>query len=241
MTKKIEENLEPEKNSEEKSKINEVLDQDENHLFAPENFDDEYESTGLFTDAKYDIPDDADAFVETGEGKIIKKEDMTPFEIIKSIAKENGTELKEPKESCNKCYGRGYEGFETITKMPIPCRCLFRGKTDKEKDAENVYNSGKINGKITRRQKRSIARILKKNLKIQRKIEKRSKKKGNDVNTVELKEPSARYINKVLREYIKRKSLKDTAISLNLTLTETKKIIKGNKEKLEKLKVKGNK
>lgn len=241
MTKKREENLEPEKNSEEKSKVDEVLDQEENQLFVPENFDDEYESGGLFTGAKYDTPDDADAFVETGEGKIIKREDMTPFEIIKSIAKENGTELKDPKKDCKYCYERGYEGFETITKMPVPCRCLFRGKTEKEKEAEGVYDSGRINGRITRRQRRAMARMLKKNFEIQRKIEKRRKERGTDSNTVELKEPSARHINKVLREYIKRESLKDTATSLNLTLTETKKIVKGNKEKLEKLKVKGNK
>jgi len=241
MTKKREENLEPEKNSEKKSKVDEVLDQEENQLFVPENFDDEYESGGLFTDAKYDTPDDADAFVETGEGKVIKREDMTPFEIIKSIAKENGTELKDPKESCRYCYGRGYEGLESVTKSPVPCRCLFRGKTKKEKESESAYDSGKINRKITRSQKRAMARMLKKNFEIQRKIEKRRKKRGTNGNTVELKEPSARHINKVLREYIKRESLKDTSTSLNLTLTETKKIVKGNKEKLEKLKVKRNK
>lgn len=240
MTKRKEENLEPDKKIEETPEVEKVLEEEENQMFAPENFDDEYESGSLFTDAKYDVPDDADAFVETGEGKIIKREDMNPFEMIKAIAKENGTEIKDPRKSCKYCYERGYEGIDSKTKMPIPCRCLFRGKTEKQKNQEGLYDSGRMNGRITRRQRRAMARMLKKNYKIQRKILKDRKEKGVDENA-EPKEPSARLVNKVLREYIKQESLKKTATSLELTLTETKKIVKGNKEKLEKLIAKGSK
>lgn len=240
MTKRKEENLETDKKIEETQEVEKVLEEEENQMYAPENFDDEYETGSLFTDAKYDVPDNADAFVETGEGKVIKRENMNPFEMIKAIAKENGTEIKDPRKSCKYCFERGYEGIETTTKMPVPCRCLFRGKTEEQKKQEGLYDSGRLNGKITRRQRRAMARMLKKNFKNQRKIIKTDKETGFDDNA-KPEEPSSRFVNKVLREYIKQNSLKKTAISMDLTMTQTKKIVKENKDKLEKLVAKGNK
>jgi hypothetical protein len=57
----------------------------------------------------------------------------------------------------------------------------------------------------------------------------------------EVEEPSNREINKVLKEYTKKKSLKQTASSLSMTLTAVKKIVKENREKLEKIQKKETK
>jgi hypothetical protein len=202
-----------------------------------EVFDDDSEIGSLLTSEKYEIPKDESTFVDTGEGKIIKKEDMAPFEIIKLIAKENGVEIKDPKKNCNHCYGRGYEAFDSKTKMPVPCRCLFRGRNH-EQDA--LYDSNKLNKSFSRIEKRRMAKNLRKHFKIQRNILKRKQENGLPIETEE-KEVNNREINKILKEYIKLNSLKDTAKSLGKTLTFIKKIVKDNREKLENLKKKAEK
>jgi len=202
------------------------------------NFDDNYDDVGLLTGEQYDIPDDADAFIDTGDGNVIKKEDLTPLAIIKTIAKENGTKIKDPSRGCKHCYERGYEGMDSVTKMPVPCRCLFRGKSKNEKESEGLYDASQMNQKISRDQKRRMLKAMKQSLKRQRKVIKNRK----DEERVVLEEPkktSNQKVNKVLKEYIKLNSLKKTSISLKMTLTETKKIVKENKSKLEKMLKKG--
>jgi len=208
---------------------------EESHMYETESFDDDYESSGLLTEEKYEVPESADAFVNTSEGKIVNKEDLTHFDMIKAIAKENGTELKEPARNCDHCYERGYEGIDVQTKMPIPCRCLFRGRNA---EADEAYDSSKMNKKISRTQKRKMSHSLKKYFKIQRKVMKKRLDDGKPFTSEDDKEenkPSNQLINKVLKEYLKQKSLKNTSIAMKMTLTETKKIIKENKNKLEKI------
>ena len=208
---------------------------EDSQMFEPESFDDEYESgEGLLTGNQYDIPDSADTFVDTTDGKVINKEDLTPFDMIKAIAKENGTELKKPANGCKHCYGRGFEGLETLTKMPIPCRCLFRGRND---ESDEMYDSQKMNKKISRAQKRRMAMALRKHFEMQRKVMKRRLAEGKSFTSEDEEEskPTNQLVNKVLKEYLKQKSLKKTSIAMKMTLTETKKIIKENKSKLEKI------
>lgn len=214
--------------------------QESTDVSPEDSFEDEFESGDLLTNVNYDVPTNEDAFVDGSAGNIIKKDDMTPFEIIKAIAKENGVDIQDPSKGCKKCHGRGYEGFETKTKMPFPCRCLYRNRTEIDKMNENLYDSEKMNKHISRAQRRRMAKFLKNNFKKQMKIMRKLKAEGKSFDE-EPKEPSARYINKVLREYIKLSSFKKTASSLDLTLTETKRIIKENKTKLEKMLKKGNK
>jgi len=205
------------------------------HLYEPESFEDDYDSSGLLTGQKYDIPDSADAFVDTGEGKVINKEDLTPFEMIKAIAKQNNSEIEDPDKSCRHCYGRGYEGLDTKTKMPVPCRCLFRGR---DEEADNLYEQNKMNRPISRGQKRRMAAMLRKHFKNQKRILKERSDEGKPINLDEepqTEEISNKEVNQILKRYIKLKSFKKTAVSLDLTLTKTKKVIKENQEKLTKM------
>lgn len=223
----------------ETSDINDV----ENNMFISEDFDEEFDSTGILTGEQYDLPTDADSFVDTDTGEVIKREDMTPWQIIKAIAKQNGTILQDPLKGCHHCYGRGYEGIDAHTKMPFPCRCLFRGKTDKEKEAENLYDQGRMTKTFSRDQKRRMKKALKNQFRQMRKSELRRIKNGlPPVMTEEQREknkPDNREINKILKEYIKLDSLKKTAKSLDVTLSRVKNVVKNNKAKLEKMKKKG--
>lgn len=52
--------------------------------------------------------------------------DATPFDGIKYFAGRLGIKIKDnPNKSCKKCYGRGYTGMDSVTKIPVPCRCIF--------------------------------------------------------------------------------------------------------------------
>jgi len=209
---------------------------EESQFLEPENFDEEYQTgEGILTDVQYEIPENADAFVDMGDGRVVKKEDMQPFDIIKTIAKQNGTDIQNPKKSCKHCYGRGYEGIDSETRMPIPCRCLFRGRSDKEKANELLYDSNKLNHRISRLQKRQMARMLRRLVKNGNKT-----KRPNVDNNEEPKKPSIKKVTEVLKEYIKQNSFKKTAKSLQMTLTSVKKIVKSNKSKLEKMLKKEN-
>jgi hypothetical protein len=96
-----------------------------------------------------------------------------------------------------------------------------------------------MNKKINRSQRRRMAKFLKKNFEIQRKSMRKKLQEGKDVDEEPTK-PSKQQINKVLKKYIELNSYKKTAISLGLTLTKTKNIIKENRKKLEKMIKKGS-
>jgi len=206
---------------------------EESQIYETESFEDNYNSEGLLTGEKYDLPDNADAFVETGEGKIINRENLSPFEIIKAIAKENGTEIKDPAKNCSHCHERGFEGVDTITKMPIPCRCLFRGRND---EGDALYDANKLNKRISRAQKRRMARVLKRHFEIQKKDLNRRLAEGKsydeDINETSMEEIEQE-ITKVVTKYNELKSFKKTALALNITKTKVEKIIKENKNAKE--------
>jgi len=215
---------------------------EENHVIETESSDDEFESQeGLWTgNTKYDVPDNADKFVDTKDGTVVDKEDLTPFQMIKAVAKQNNHNIKDPDKGCRKCYGRGYEGMDSETKMPIPCRCLFRGKTEKEKEADMMYDMKNNPGKLTGLQKRRVAKALFKQFKIQRKIINRQKMNPKSEKTEITEEQKKSYIANILKVYEETMSLKKTAQKVNITLTELKKIVKESRSKVEKLKTKEN-
>jgi len=226
----------------------EVVIDEENQMLSPDDEfgeEDEFEAEGLLTGEQYDVPEDADGFVDADTGEVLKREDMTPWQIIKAIAKQNNVDVRDPDGSCNHCYGRGHEGVDKDTKMPVPCRCIFRGRTEKDKQVEEYWDATRMNKKISREQKRRMAKFLKSAFRRDRREYNRrvaARLPVRDSNDeVEIPETPTREINKVLKEYIKQDSLKKTAKSLNYTLTKVKKIVKENSEKLEKLRTKETK
>jgi predicted HTH domain antitoxin len=220
-----------------KDQSEDVLEKDDLIFTNEEEYNDG--DNDLLTTEKYDIPVDADVFIDTKGGDVTKKEDMTPWEIIKSMAQHNKVSIREPNNGCIHCYGRGFEGLDSKTKMPIPCRCIFRGRTEEQKNKESYFNSS-IPKRISREQKRNMSKFIHKVFQNKRKEESKRAIDGlpprqyNETNETE--ESSNREINLVLKEYIKNDSLKKTALSMKMTLTKVKHIVKENKEKLEKLK-----
>jgi hypothetical protein len=198
------------------------MKEENNEIYLEEdNFEESVDN--LLTDSKYDVPESVNAYVDTTDGTVVKKEDLTPWEIIKSIAKQNNVEIKDPSKSCKHCFGRGFEGFETNTKMPVPCRCIYRGRTENKKESEALYDSTKLTSKITRLQKRRMAKFFKQQFKIQM-------KKENKTQSIEITEDIKK---EVLQKYEILKSLKKTAKHFNLTLTSVNKIIKESKNNQE--------
>lgn len=215
---------------EENIKIEELNQIDEND-FSEDDYDSE---SGILTSVKYDDPDNADKFIDSKDGSVIDKENLTPFQIIKTIAKQNNQSIKDPEKSCKHCYGRGFEGKDKDTQMPIPCRCLFRGKSNKEKEADQMYDSARLNGKMNHDQQRRMKLALYKQFKIQRK---KLNKPKTIVEELNVDQKTERCI-KVIDTYISLNSIKKTAKQMFLTITETKKILNENKEILEKMKLK---
>lgn len=199
----------------------------ESQIIDSDSFDDEFESgEGLLTGAQYDVPDSADKFVDTKDGSVLDKKDLTPFQMIKAIAKQNNHSIKDPKDGCSKCYGRGYEGIDSETKMPIPCRCLFRGKTKTEKDADIMYDNKNNPGKISRTQKRRMQQFLLKQFRIQKKSIRKVTDKKEEEPFEQTQEQKKAYIDNIVKTYGEVKSFRKSAKILNITLTELKKIIK---------------
>ena len=147
---------------ENKEELREILPSVEN-LIEDNSYEDEddYDSdSGLLTDVKYDVPETADKFIDSKDGTVIDKKDLTPFQIIKTIAKQNNHTIKDPNKSCKFCHGRGFDGKDSTTGMPIPCRCLFRGKTDKQKENEWMHDESRLNGKMNHDQQRKLKKAL---------------------------------------------------------------------------------
>jgi len=187
--------------------------------------DDDYVSHDL-TDQKYDDIKTADQYVDVKAGNVINKDDLSPWEIIKMVAKDNNYIVQEPKKSCNHCHGRGYEGIVHDTKMPVPCRCIFPPSSDSQKFQEALYETDKMKGQVNHARKRKMVKYFKTEekriKKIQRVVSKRVPSETNLEDTT--------LISKVFETYNNLKSLKDTAEKLNITLTAVKKILKNKKE-----------
>jgi len=140
--------------------------------------DDFYEEPSGGYGETYELPEEKTGFIDTVTGEVKGKEDLTPWDMIKSIAVQTNTKINNPKGSCKFCYGRGYEGIDSATKSPIPCRCIYPPKSDIEKFQEAFYDSGRIGGRINRKQRRKIQSNMKKLLKQQAKILKKRKERG---------------------------------------------------------------
>ena len=228
-----EENKVPDENKQEIPEIQSSFKPNEDNSLEPESFEDDNTSEGLLTGSKYDIPDSKDTFVNTGDGSVVKKEDLSPFEIIKAVAKENGTKIQEPRKGCNHCNGRGFEGIDAKTKMPIPCRCIFRGKTKSEQEGENMYDAAnKQHMKISRKQKRRMQRVLLSNYKLQRKFMLQKVANGENLEE-EPVEKTVEDVNKeidlVMMKYDELKSFKKTALALGMTKTKVENLLKTKK------------
>jgi len=85
--------------------------------------------------------DGIEEFIDTEGGEVIDKENLTPMDAIRAVAKKLGQTLKDPNPSCKHCYGRGWVGKEANTGMPYPCNCI-KTEEDKKKEKEsfNVDN-----------------------------------------------------------------------------------------------------
>jgi len=205
----------------------------ESHIIENDSSDDEFESgEGLLTGSNYDVPDNVDKFVDTKDGTVVDKKDLTPFQMIKAIAKQNNHTIKDPSKGCKKCHGRGYEGIDSETNMPIPCRCLFRGKSAKEKEADNMYDAKNNPGKIGRNQKRRMQQILLKQFRLQKNLIKKITDKKED-DPVEQTDEQKAYIDNIVKIYEEVKSFKKASKKLNITLTELKKVVKESRSKSE--------
>jgi hypothetical protein len=129
----------------------------------------------------YELPEDRDVFIDTESGKVVEKEELTPFQIIKSIAKENKYEINDPDPSCKKCYGRGYIGKDSNSKMPFPCKCIYPKRTPQQKEEDRMVDS-KLNVKLSRSAKRHYKREMLKYIK---------KNKNKILNNLKNKDTSA--------------------------------------------------
>lgn len=141
-----------------------------------EEYEDGEESSMYGED--YDLPESRDGFIDTQTGEVIDRENLTPWKIIKAIAAQTNTEIRDPKPCCKHCHGRGYEGIEFETKSPVPCRCIYPPKTDAQKFQESLYDSARVSGRLNRNQRRSMMKLMRKELRKQAKIIKRRKKRG---------------------------------------------------------------
>jgi len=150
----VDDNLEQERIEEIKEQIKELSTEEE-------QFENVIPDLGI-----YDIPEDKTVFVENtvdGDIKVTEKEDLTPFQKIKLVANETKTKIKEPLDGCKKCYGRGYIGFDSKTKFPVPCGCIFRGLSPNEKETNEQYDNKRINGPVLNRvQRRKLEKQIKK-------------------------------------------------------------------------------
>jgi len=209
----------------------EKLNEENIDTVIPEDIENSEDSSGLLTGSQYDLPKDADAFVDAKDGKVINKEDLTPFEMIKAIAQQTNTIIRNPKKDCKKCYGRGYSGIESKTRMPIPCNCIYPPRPESTKENEKAYDSNKVNNKMNHYVRRKMKLSLKRDFK---KYINRSKDKPEEV------ELSEQEVNDFLVKYIELSSIKKTARHFGYTETKVKKILAKYKDKVIELKGNNN-
>jgi len=125
------------------------------------------EKHNQFYGHKYDAPETSEGIIDTKTGETKKAEDVTPFDVIKTVAEQSGIEIRDPRKGCKHCYGRGYIGRLVETQQPIPCNCITIPKTATEKETEE-YNTrsmtggGKLNREQRRRQLKYFRRLHKK-------------------------------------------------------------------------------
>lgn len=131
----------------------------------------EVEEGRLLTDQKYEIPKDEDKFIDTAKGEFIDKSKLTPFDVIRAVAKQTGTKIKNPRSGCKHCYGRGYIGWDYKTKAPIPCNCIYPPKTPDQKLQDNKEQTSIYLTRKTIKQLKKLIKMEKKLIKKQRELE----------------------------------------------------------------------
>jgi hypothetical protein len=146
--------------------------------YEVEDSDDHIDESSLLTTETYDLPSNKDSFIDVKDGKMIEKADLSPFEIIKAVAEQTGTAIRNPRNSCKKCHGRGFMGTDFKTQMPIPCNCIYPTKTDVQKMNEMMYDNNRLGGKLNRDQRRRMDKFYKKHLK--QLIRKKKEETAND-------------------------------------------------------------
>ena len=101
-----------------------------------------------------DIKDDV-VVVDTASNSVVDAKDLTPWQVIKMTAEKMGVSIKEPntRNHCKHCHDRGYMGFNSKTKEPIPCSCIFT----KEQKKDDVPI------KMNREQRRRMYKVFQKN------------------------------------------------------------------------------
>ncbi len=88
------------------------------------------------TEEKYELPEDESIVVDVGQGKIVDEKELSHWERLKLAAQKANIPIKEPKEDCRHCYGRGYTGFDK--EIPIACKCIF-SKEDLEANKGQMF------------------------------------------------------------------------------------------------------
>lgn len=154
-----------------------ILDSVDN--YANIEFDDEEleESSSLYGQ-QYDLPESKDGYIDTGTGEVIDRENLTPWEVIRAIAAQTNTKIREPRKGCRHCYGRGYDGIDVKTRSPIPCNCIYPDKTAAEKMADSMYDGNRINGHVNRAHRRFIQQGFKRQLRQYKRMIKRREARG---------------------------------------------------------------
>lgn len=128
---------------------------------------------------EYDLPEDQDKFMDVNGDKVIDEEDIKnipPMEIIRAVASKTGTPIQDPKKGCKSCYGRGYTGIETNSKMPIPCSCIHPSRTQKQREQDEQMTRASF-AMMSRKNRRKLARMEAKIEKKRKKIERLGKLK----------------------------------------------------------------
>lgn len=120
-------------------------------------------SLDIYNNDQYNLPDANNVIVDVKAKEIVKKEDLTPFQILKALALQMGVKVQDPKPGCKKCYGRGYTALDFETKSPLPCNCIYPPKTENDKSNESVIENMATQGmKLNRLQRRNLQKSARK-------------------------------------------------------------------------------
>lgn len=145
---------------------------------AEEKFENEF-NLNEYSDQQYEV-NDVEEFIDTETGTIVDKEKLTPLDAIKAVAKKLGQIVKNPRSGCRKCYGRGYIGRDSKTKMPIPCNCIY--------DKEDLQKEEKMPTTLNRQQKRQYEKKMRKlqreyNKEVRKREQLKKEKEESDVTS----------------------------------------------------------
>ena len=125
------------------------------------------EENEIFDTGAYQAPAASKAVIDTTKNEVRNLRELTPFEQFEVASKEHNIPVQKPKKNCKKCYERGYIGFETGTKVPIPCDCIFPKKTleEQRKEREKGLPINFYPAKVRRQFKLDNRKMIKKRLK----------------------------------------------------------------------------